>query len=394
MLQRSLKEKGIRVIMDSAIFNSIWEGWKVIAPVLSIPLLAFLTIFVLIYTHPEPTRKWVSLILKLIAWRSLRAEQAYIDLDIRSRINSCSKAISSEVGEIMPYGIKIEWVKETTPQAFLDKNEIIVKMKYHTNQDRNRLTSVMAYASRGIIPHARPYIDKEIIKSIDFVCVRKVLISGKRTTAIDLFLEDTLGPTLQKQPKIRKYYKIMETLDDQGFFTRILLREFVELGRRMYAHVPNESLFRETGNFVEFLNTIVTREFGEIVPLDFRGEKIKVNVILVGRPEVRDVYGASAYIRRVQECVRKQTDVIYLCSWGDHNNSVAREIAEPFKDHSKVEEVIPSEYGAFCKDRGYVKAVCIMFRTTFGHSATPELIKNGPTPEQNGTKRDGSTMHV
>ena len=199
----------------------------------------------------------------------------------------------------MPYGIKIEWAKEMTPQVFLDKDEIVVKMKYHTNQDWNRVTAVMAYASRGVIPHARPYIDKRVIKSIDFVCVRKVLISGKRTTAVDFFLEDALEPTLQKEPEIKKYYKIMETLDDQGFFTRILLREFIELGREMYGYSPNESLFEETANFVDFLNTIVIRESGEIVPLEFPGGKIKVDVVLVGRPEVRDVYGAPAYIQRV-----------------------------------------------------------------------------------------------
>lgn len=352
--------------MNNSIFNSIWEWWKTIAGVATVPLLIALWCLFNI----EKAQRLVSVILKLFAWRSLKAERAVIDLDVRSRINSCSKAISSEVGEIMPYGIKIEWAKEMTPQVFLDKDEIVVKMKYHTNQDWNRVTAVMAYASRGVIPHARPYIDKRVIKSIDFVCVRKVLISGKRTTAVDLFLEDTLEPTLQKEPEIKEYYKVMETLDDQGFFTRILLREFVELGRQMYGHSPSESLFEETADFVKFLNTIVVREPGEIVPLEFLGGKIKVHVILVGRPEVRDVYGALAYIQRARRCIRKKVDAIYLCGWGDYNNLIVKKIARAFKNHSKVEEIVENEYGVPFRGE-YGKAICIMFRTTFSHSARP-----------------------
>lgn len=353
--------------MGSSIFNSIWEWWKTIAGVVAVPLL--ITLWFLFF-NIERAQRLVSVILKLFAWRSLKAEQTAIDLDVRSRINTCSKAISSEVGEIMPYGIKIEWAKEMSPQAFLDKDEIVVKMKYHANQDWNRVTAVMAYASRGVIPHARPYIDRQVMKSIDFVCVRKVLISGKRTTAVDLFLEDTLGPTLQKEPKIKKYYKIMETLDDQGFFTRILLREFVELGRKIYGHSPSESLLEETADFVEFLNIIVIREPGEIVPLEFRGGKIKVHVILVGRPQVRDVYGAPAYIRRVRRCIREKVDAIYLCGWGDYNNSIVKRIAKEFEHHSKVEEIVPNEYRVPLR-RGYGKAICVMFRTTFSHRARP-----------------------
>jgi hypothetical protein len=96
----------------------------------------------------------------------------------------------------------------------------------------------------------------------------------------------------------------MEMLDDVGLLSRVLAREFMDLGTRLFPRIATNEVLSETKGFVEFLGAIAMRERGEETPLVFAGKSISAGFVLVAKPEVFHTYGARPYLRWIMTLIR------------------------------------------------------------------------------------------
>jgi len=315
--------------------------------------------------HPEKVEKWSSIIARGFAIFSRRIERAYVARDIQNRINSFADVANSEVSGVLPYRIKIEWVKvkETTPEAFIKSGEIVVKMDHHRNQAKNLAHATIAYVSTGAIPRARQYINENVVRAIDFTIVKKIFVREGRHDALQIFVEEIFTPEIEKNPDIKKYCATMENLDIKGLFTRVLLREFLELGAEAYPEIPTESIKEETKNFVEFLEKIATKERGVDVPggLSFEGNRIRTGLVLIARPEVRDLYGIDPYLNAVKVCVEKGINSIYILAAGRLNITAAKLVAQRLERSEEIKKIEEREYKLRSGNKD-VKALCLLFK--------------------------------
>ncbi|TKJ47464.1 hypothetical protein CEE34_03785 [Candidatus Aerophobetes bacterium Ae_b3a] len=102
------------------IIAASWFGWPT----------AILFFLLWIYSRPEILLKWSAIWNKLRAPRSSKAEKNYISQDIQARINSFTRNINRECGDIMPFDLKIDWVKqEEIEETLVRHNKVIIKMK-------------------------------------------------------------------------------------------------------------------------------------------------------------------------------------------------------------------------------------------------------------------------
>lgn len=315
--------------------------------------------------HPEKVEKWSSIIARVFSIFSRKIERVYVARDIQTRINSFADVANSEVGGVLPYRIKIEWVKvrETTPEAFIKNGEIVVKMDHHRNQAKNLAYSTIAYVSTGTIPRARQYINENVVKAIDFTIAKKIFVREGRHDALQIFVDEIFDPETGKNPNVKKYCTTMENLDTRRLFTRVLLREFLKLGAEAYPEIPAESIKEETKNFVEFLEKIATKERGVNVPggLDFEGNRIRTSLILIARPEVRDLYGVDPYLSAVKTCVEKGINSIYILAAGQLNIITAKLVAQQLERSEEIKKIEEHEHKMRLGDKD-VKALCLLFR--------------------------------
>ncbi|MBN2269781.1 MAG: S1 RNA-binding domain-containing protein [Sedimentisphaerales bacterium] len=287
--------------------------------IIALPSAAALGLFALVVyglKNPEKVELWSSYVARMLAWFSQKAERASVGRAINGHFKSFSKSISEVVPEAVPYGMKIEWVETADPEAFVQQDEVIVRMRHHRNQDRNYVAAALAYTSKAVLPHTRSHLPERLRKAIDLAIAHRLLSSETRGSAATAFLEDELLPKLKGDEELSAYSQGLDLMDDKGLFDRMLLREYVTAGHHFGAKLPTQNTRDELRRFYEFVHTITNRGPREYVPLTFEGMYLKAAVILVAQIETYQEFGLLPYQTRLVKCVHKGFPVVYLLARG------------------------------------------------------------------------------
>jgi len=286
----------------------------------------WIAIGVWVFKNPDTLARWISLVSGLFAGIWHRAEQIHVASNIHSHIDRFVKELGKEAKDVLPYGIKIKWVVQTTREAFVAGDKIIIRMNYHSDQQRNLVLATTAYVSKGLLPHARRHLHQDVATAMDFIAIKKLLAREKLGPALDHFFEEVVNPAIKNSSLVIEYWQTMDGLDERGYFTRILLKEFLELGRRFMTAVPRQDIAMETVEFVRFLDRIANKEHGEDIDPTFCGRSIRMSLVYVARPEVIDAHGFSPHIRWINKCQKIDISTVYICGLG-HNVSNAEALA-------------------------------------------------------------------
>ena len=317
-----------------------------IASLPGVPVGIFFTLAICIYflLNPEKLEKLASIFFNIISKVNVRWEYGKLASEIQYQINYASKQIEKEAPDILPYAPKIEWVKKEEEEAFLKRGEIIVRLKRGVNHERNLVMATLLYLSKGLLPKSRSYIDKNLMKSIEFTVAKRIFAKTRPSTVFDYFTDEILLPAFREEPALEKDCQQLEILEDVGYFTRILLVELKELGKRLAPALPTKHIFQEIRAFVNFLCTIVQKRKEEDVRLLFPGTRLKVGVILVAKKQTIQKWGIEAHKRRIAKYIREGVDVIYICGWGKHNVQRVKNIVKDMEKNEQIKVLMKSTY--------------------------------------------------
>ena len=147
-----------------------------------------LTILIIYFIkNPEKAEKWGSIIARVFSRASSAAEKRSVSGDIQSEINSFAKSIDGRIdSSIFPYGIKIKWEEPTDAQydSFVNGENVVVRLKHHSNQAWNFALTTMAYVESGFLPNLRPHFDGTVSEALNLATTQKIICERKRTTLV------------------------------------------------------------------------------------------------------------------------------------------------------------------------------------------------------------------
>lgn len=290
-------------------------------------------------THAEKVEGLAALLSRIPAFWSLRFDKTYVASDIQSKLNSYAKTLNSETVEIMPYPARIEWVRSIDRQALIKENEVVIKLDSHTEQERNLVYATVAYVSQGLFPYSRQYVDDRILKACDLVVASKILGRERKELSLRLFMGEFLVPLMKQDAEMRKNVRTLMKLDGSGYFIAILLREFWDLGRRLYPQEATGSIKQETKDLLQMLEKLAEKKKGEDINTTLQEKDISTTVVFVGRPEVVASFGIDPYIRWIDKCVENGIRTIHILARGKMNINVARIVAEHFSSSMKIQKI-------------------------------------------------------
>lgn len=318
----------------------------------------WIIIILYLVTHPEVAEKWGAILARVFSRISQRAERAHVAWDIQGRVNRFSKVVNKEVENVLPYGVRIEWVREKVDrESFFTDGKIIVRMFYHSNQDENVVRATMEYIHRGLIPEVRSHIDGKVHKAMSLLTTKKLLLE-ERKTAVDHFYRKVLDPERNKDPEVNEYCETIDALDGLGFFTRILLKELQDLGRKMHLRNPQDRVRRESKEFLGFLRKVATKEPGIDIDPTFEGEQIRTSIVFVARAFADSI---EPHLRWINKCKGKNIDTIYLCARGE-NIRLANLITRRLASNGGFRKLSEESYAPYPFARK--RAVCIRYILT------------------------------
>ena len=294
----------------SLALNHIWQ----LLPLVPTSLLCYY-----LY-HPEKAQIVSGHLFRAIGWMGTFFQKKSVSGDILGRFQLARKRVNAQIpGLLTDRKIEIKWVKpqSVAPESFVKGNRIIVKMGYYREQGRNLVNTIHYLIQEHHLHEVKNYIDKSLEDSVDLVLTKQCLSLSNSKTALRYFTGKILKEELDTKPGLKDVYHKVEAIDELGFFTRILLAEFIKMASDLFPEkVQLPSIICECDKFVDFLHSFTTREPSEHTKLQFSGEHISVSILLVAKRETLEI-GYGPYLNRIEDNLSGNINTVYVCAFDD-----------------------------------------------------------------------------
>lgn len=277
-------------------------------------------------------------------------EKNAVEKRLEVMLASSSKKINEEGVDLLPHGVDIKWAEPSGRDAFLKAGKIVVCLESSHNEARNFARAVMLYVNEDLLRDSQHYVDNLIMISAKLSLGRKMLIIDRKPDALRYFNEEFVEPEVGKRPKIGDYITSMQTIDEQGHFTRILLREFAQLGPKLSPKIADPQAMKETIGFTDFLSVFESRGKEEDVRLDHSGKTVRLALLPVARAGA--TFDTQPYVIRAIAHHSNLVETIYALARGKGNIAFAELVVEQIekKQIYRKQEVwefkIPKESGS------------------------------------------------
>jgi len=261
-------------------------------------LLISVILFAIFYDKLE---KPIARVYDLLSWIGASWRRRAIKADIQSNINAFSRTVDKEVPNTMPYNMKLKFVTEVDRASLLrDKKLVLVRIRDRKHDDKNFVHAMIAFCPAGVIPASRTYLDECLCDAVDFTVTRKFLNAIQYQSAINYLYKEIIEPATTEKPELDKLCRILDRLDEQGLFTKVVLRELRDFGGKAGSRYPTAAHRNETRQFVGYMDTIARRAPQEECDTEFQGNCISMGFVFIGTSPKIKQEGATPYLRAIQ----------------------------------------------------------------------------------------------
>lgn len=258
-------------------------------------------ILILIFLYPEKLDKWKAIVLGFFSWAGPGWRKRQTKAAIQNNVNSFRLSTEAEVKGIMPYNMKLEYISGLERAELLaQKNLIIVRIRDRRDDDKNLVHAMLTFCPLGLLAQARPYFESSLSDAIDYTVTRKLLNTLKQYSALTYLYNEVIEPELQANPDLEKFCRIFDRLDEQGLFTKVILRELRDFGARIGSRFPGVGHKEEADQFINYMDVIATRAPGEECDTYFQGSHISMGFVWVGKSNKIAKAGTVPYIQAVE----------------------------------------------------------------------------------------------
>ena len=274
-------------------------------------------LFVLLYDKLE---RPIAKAHDLLSWAGASWRRRAIKADIQSTINSFSQSMDHEVPNTMPYNIELKLVSKGIDRAefIRSKNLVLVRIRDRRHDDKNFVHTMLTFCPVGVLPATRPFLDDLLTDAVDFTVTRKFLNQIQYQSALTYLHKEVIEPDIAEKPDLDKLCSILDRLDEQGLFTKVVLRELRDFGAKVRSRYPTEAHKKETRQFVEYMDVIAKRQPSEKCETDFIGNCISMRLMMVGTVETLATKGIAVYLQAIQWAKGRNIERVYIAARDEH----------------------------------------------------------------------------
>lgn len=275
---------------------------------------------ILVVLFYDKLERPITRVYDLFHWAGASWRRRAIKADIQSNVNSFSQSVDKEAPNIMPYNMKLEFVSEIDRAELLkDKSLVLVRIRDRRHNDKNFVHAMLAFCPVGVLPASRPYLDNSLSDAIDFTVTRKFLNVIQYQSALNYLYKEVIEPETKEKPELNKLCRVLDRLDEQGLFTKVVLRELRDFGAKVGSRYPTEAHKDETRQLVEYMDAVATRAPGEMMEqVGYQGACISMGFLFVGISGTIITQGAIPYLRHIQKLKAMQLEKVYITARDDN----------------------------------------------------------------------------
>jgi small subunit ribosomal protein S1 len=191
--------------------------------------------------------------------------------------------------------------------------------------------------------NSKPYLSENFVKAIDLTVTKKILLNSdikNKGNIIPIFINENKNENNEVFEKCEK----LEEIDDNGLFTRVILRELNALGEKQFGRTPKVEHYIESEEFLDFIYNVVTREYDDNTPLVYNKKVFKVGFLLVAKAETYIKYGLEAYYRRIRLGLASGVKTFYLLARSEKVEILEKVAKELLHTGNFILKNTPKEY--------------------------------------------------
>ena len=253
----------------------------------------------------------VSLIASTLGW----FKSSSTKLSIETNSVASVQRLNQIVPELNLPELEIKWVKpDEHGNVRLEPGKAIVLLKYDKDNTQNIINTTAVYIQKTLLLKSKPFLDKGIKTAIDFAVIKAFL---SRTPQKNYIVTQYVDSCNEDIDKYGDAFGKVTKVEDEGLFTRVLLREYAVWGNKLVGRTRCEQLVNESKRFLDFIYNIASRDFDEFTPLVFNESTLKVAVLLVAKYETFAEKGINPYLRRIREGFANGINTFYLLARND-----------------------------------------------------------------------------
>lgn len=275
-------------------------------------LVVVVILFIILY---EKLERPIAKIKDLFSWVGPSWRRRSIKADIQSSVNLFSQSMDKEVPNTMPYNMKLKFVSEIDRAELMrDKSIVLVRIRDRRHDDKNFVHAMLAFCPVGVLPASRPYLDDLLGDAIDFTVTRKFLNAIQYQSALNYLYKEVIEPETREKPELDKLCTILDRFDEQGLFTKVVLRELRDFAAKVRSRYPTDAHKSETRQFVDYMDVIAKRQPGERCETDFMGNCISMRLMMVGTIDTLATKGIAGYLQAIQWAKGKNIERVYIAA--------------------------------------------------------------------------------
>ena len=283
------------------------------------PFGVLIAVLAFVIAYPERTEKISGWLLGLFNLGIKKFRQRSIKSSLQGRINSFARSMNEQVNGIMPYNVRLNFVKEIDrTELDPDKQMVIVRIRDNLDDDRNLVHSMMAFCSVGIVPQSRQFLPEPMNSAIDVTMTRKLLNGLKHHTALKYLYDEVMAEGGEDDIKKRdEFCRSFDDLDESGLFTRVVLEEMRDFGARIATRFPRDWHGEEAVQFVKYVHAVATREPGQdMQEVGHRSYYISTAFVFIGNIETMIDGGEDPYLSHIRRLRTNGYRRAYLAARG------------------------------------------------------------------------------
>ncbi|MFV0325950.1 MAG: S1 RNA-binding domain-containing protein [Bacteroides xylanisolvens] len=261
-------------------------------------------------------------ILRLIGWTNKNVRKLSVKSEYEGTINSIIQDYNKNFENPILPNCKIEWVEEKNINSVLKENEAIVCLSFDKrDHNLNFYNAILNFVQIALIAKAKDYLKRASSEAIDLLTTHIILRNNRKevlTTFRKKFndFEETT----------RQEFEALVPTNDRGLFLNILLPEFYFYGELIDSLPPSSEYNIEANGLLQWFKELASREIDERTNLKCISKNFKIGVILVGKDETWEKFGASAYIKWADYYAAENYNSVYVLGRGNSGYERASEV--------------------------------------------------------------------
>lgn len=311
--------------------------------------------------HPQVVKEWnVQITMWIAAIAPKKRKKAFekrLNLTIDSAKVKFDESAPPYMKKFLPYDLKVEWVDENeSVESFLDNKQIVVYVHSYRDEAQQAVGILHSYCSKGFAPKSKVYMPSSVSKSSDIIITQK-LAQYAGHNIYDYFNREYVPELLKRDRTYVAVFEKLRKVDRDGLFLPVLLNEIDKYANKIYPSVPSPEVMSTIIHLMDFIYAIVARAPGDLVPLTFCENEIKVKIILA----VSDFsYGIDKPVQEAETAIQNRSvNTVYVLATGSKID-FARDIAKAIykRNPQDVFEPVETNYKRYTKAPSGADSIC------------------------------------